>query len=88
VNEETTRSEADGCYEIRLQGHLHTRWTAWFDGMTVTPRSDGTTVLCGDVVDQSALHGLLRKVQDLGLPLLSVTAIRPNQPEVPTSDIQ
>jgi hypothetical protein len=87
VNEETTRSETGGGYEIRLKGHLHTRWSAWFDGMTVTTESDGTTVLRGDVIDQSALHGLLRKLQDLGLPLLSITSLPPEHPEVPTSDI-
>jgi hypothetical protein len=76
------------CYEIRLQGHLHARWSAWFDGLTVTTEADGTTLLRGDVVDQAALHGLLRKLQDLGLPLLSVTAFRPDQPQAPTSDIQ
>jgi hypothetical protein len=62
-----------GRYEIRLEGHLHPRWAAWFDGMTLTTRSDGTTVLEGQVVDQAALHGLLAKLRDIGLPLLSVT---------------
>ena len=51
-------------YEIRLQGHLHARWTAWFDGLVVTRESDGTTVMRGPVVDQAALHGLLRKLAD------------------------
>jgi hypothetical protein len=60
-------------YEIRVKGHLADRWAAWFDGMTLTRRADGTTVLDGPVADQSALHGLLRKVSDLGLPLVSVT---------------
>jgi hypothetical protein len=59
-------------YEIRVKGHLGDRWAAWFDGMTLTRRPDGTTVLDGSVADQSALHGLLRKVSDLGLPLVSV----------------
>jgi hypothetical protein len=62
-------------YEIRVKGHLADRWAAWFDGMTLTRRTDGTTVLDGPVADQSALHGLLRKVSDLGLPLLSLTPI-------------
>ncbi len=74
VSEETTRSDTGGGYEIRLQGHLHPRWSAWFDGLTVSAEPDGTTLLRGDVVDQSALLGVLRKLQDLGLPLLSVTA--------------
>ena len=60
-------------HEIRVKGHLADRWAAWFDGMTLTQRADGTTVLDGPVVDQSALHGLPGKVSDLGLPLVSVT---------------
>ena len=60
-------------YEIRMKGHLADRWAVWFDGMTLTRQADGTTLLRGPVADQSALHGLLRKVSDLGLPLLSVT---------------
>jgi hypothetical protein len=79
---------APGRYEIRLKGHLDARWAAWFDGLTLTRVSDGTTVLGGPVVDQAALHGLLQKVRDLGLPLVSVTAVEsvePGQPEVPTS---
>ena len=62
-------------YEIRVKGHLADRWAAWFDGMTLTRRADGTTVLDGPVADQSALHGLLRQVSDLGVPLVSVTPI-------------
>jgi hypothetical protein len=68
-------------YEIRVKGHLADRWAVWFGGMTLTRRADGTTVLDGPVADQPALHGLLRKVSDLGLPLISVTpthGIRPS----------
>lgn len=61
-------------YVIRVRGHLASRWTAWFDGMTLAPQDDGTTVIDGDVADQSALHGLLRTISDLGLPLVSITA--------------
>jgi len=61
-----------GRYEIRLKGHLAPRWATWFDGMTVTTYSDGTTAIRGAVVDQAALHGLLHKVRDIGLPLVSV----------------
>ena len=61
------------CYEIRLKGHLDGRWAAWFDGLSLTRESDGTTVIHGLVADQAALHGLLAKVRDLGLPLISVT---------------
>lgn len=64
-------------YEIRFKGHLAARWAAWFDGMTLTTSSDGTTVLDGPVADQAALHGLLTKLRDLGLPLISVTAQPP-----------
>jgi hypothetical protein len=60
-------------YQIRLKGHLGARWAARFDGMTLTTRADGTTLLEGPVADQAALHGLLRTLHDLGLPLLSVT---------------
>jgi hypothetical protein len=76
MTEAPTAKSSTGQYEIRLQGHLHARWTAWFDGLSVTNESDGTTVIRGEVVDQAALHGVLRKLADLGLPLLSVTAIR------------
>ena len=67
----------DGRYEIRLRGHLETRWAAWFDGMTLSHERDGSTVLSGPVVDQAALHGLLQKVRDIGLPLVSVTYVEP-----------
>jgi hypothetical protein len=65
-----------GSYEIRVQGHLDARWTAWFDGLCLTHQSDGTTLLQGSVVDQAALHGLLGKVRDLGLPLIAVNRRR------------
>jgi hypothetical protein len=71
-----------GRYEIRLKGHLASRWAAWFNGMTLTTKSDGTTVLEGPVVDQAALHGLLTKLRDIGLPLLSVTQVHPD-PQTP-----
>jgi hypothetical protein len=65
-----------GQYAIRIQGHLEARWADWFDGMRLTHDSDGTTVIQGPVADQAALHGLLRRVRDLGLPLLSVNRMR------------
>jgi len=71
----------DGQYEIRLRGHLETRWAAWFDGMTLSHERDGSTVLSGPVVDQAALHGLLQKVRDIGLPLVSVTYVEPHDPK-------
>ena len=64
-----------GCYEIRLKGHLDARWADQFEHMSFTHASDGTTILAGPVVDQAALYGVLRKVRDLGLPLLSVVQI-------------
>ena len=72
-----------GRYEIRLRGHLDSRWAAWFDGLSLSNESDGTTVIGGPVVDQAALHGLLQKVRDLGLPLVSVTEVQPDQPGRP-----
>jgi hypothetical protein len=62
-------------YKIKLKGHLNESWADWFDGMTFTHESDGTTMLIGEIVDQAALYGLLKKVRDLGLPLLSVNQI-------------
>jgi hypothetical protein len=75
-----------GRYEIRLQGHLDTRWATWFDGLTLTRDSDGTTVIHGPVADQAALHGLLQKVRDLGLPLISVRHVGLDQPATPSID--
>jgi len=77
--------ESDGRYEIRFEGHLHARWSDWFDGLEVTDDSNGTTIVEGAVADQAALHGLLRKLHDLGLPLLSVNRLRPNVPGEPPS---
>jgi hypothetical protein len=68
-----------GIYEIRIKGYLDDRWAARFEGMTLTPEDNGNTVLTGQVVDQAALHGLLRKVRDLGMPLISVTRVSPGQ---------
>ncbi|MCW2795575.1 hypothetical protein [Nocardioides sp.] len=70
-NEHTPSGEGDQVV-IRVQGHLDPRWSAWFDGLTVTTESDGTTLIHGPVQDQAALFGLLQKLRDVGLPLLSV----------------
>lgn len=67
-------------YEIRVDGHLGTRWAAWFDGLAITSESDGTTVLRGPLVDQAALHGLLQKLRDVGIPLISLTQVSPHEP--------
>jgi hypothetical protein len=69
-----------GLYEVRVVGHLDAHWSAWFDGLSLVNEEGGTTVLQGEVVDEAALHGLLRKVRDSGLPLLSVTRIEPDEP--------
>jgi hypothetical protein len=68
------RPEA-GRYEIRLTGRLDAHWAAWFDGLSVSHDGDGTSVISGPIEDQAALHGVLQRVRDLGLPLLSVTRI-------------
>ena len=62
-------------YQIRIKGHLSSQWSDWFDGLNVELEEDGDTLLTGPVVDQAALHGLLKKVRDLGMPLLSVNQI-------------
>ena len=66
-------------YQIRIKGHLGRQWTAWFGGLSITLEDNGDTLLTGPVVDQAALHGLLRKVRDLGMPLLAVIQLQPNQ---------
>jgi hypothetical protein len=63
-------------YQIRIQGHLGREWTDWFGGLTITLEEDGETLLTGPVADQAALHGLLRKVRDLGVPLISVSQVQ------------
>ena len=65
-------------YGIRLKGHLEARWADRFDGLTITLEEDGNTLLSGPVADQSALHGLIKKVRDLGMPLISVSPIAPD----------
>ena len=79
------RPEA-GRYEIRLAGNLDARWASWFDGLTVGHEADGTTLVSGPIADQAALHGLLQRVRDLGLPLVSVTRDEADPPTPSTSD--
>jgi hypothetical protein len=74
------------CYEIRIKGHLDDRWAEWFEGLTVKLEEDGNTLLSGPVVDQAALYGLLKKIRDLGLPLLSIIPVERGQAD--QSDIK
>ena len=69
--------DESGLYEIRLKGHLDNRWADWFEGLTITLEENGDTLLTGPVIDQAALHGLLKKVRDLGMPLVSVSPLEP-----------
>ena len=89
------RRDESGWYEIRLRGRLDPRWSAWLDGVHVTTGNDGITVLTGHITDQSALHGLLARVRDIGLHLISVVRIEldsgrrtthPTNPQNPTGD--
>src|SRR5258708_26771642 len=81
----TFNSESDPgqptVYQIRIKGHLGREWTDWFEGLTLTLEDNGETLLTGPVVDQAALHGVLRKVRDLGMPLLSVFRVTPGEAE-------
>ena len=70
-------------YEIRLKGHLEARWVKWFDGLAITLEEDGDTLLTGPIIDQAALHGLLKKVRDLGMPLVSVNPVEHGPPTTP-----
>ena len=73
-----------GRYEIRVKGHLDARWVDWFDGLSLTHAPDGTTVLSAAVADQAALHGVLARIRDLGLPLVSVTRLDAERPHPPS----
>jgi hypothetical protein len=70
-----TVSDQPVVYHIRIEGHLRAEWAEWFEGLSVSLEPDGTTLLCGSVVDQAALYGLLKKVRDLGMPLLAVNQV-------------
>jgi hypothetical protein len=80
----TTDQAEPQVYQIRVEGHLDRRWGGWFAGLVITLEDDGHTLLTGAIVDQAALHGLLKKVRDLGMPLVSVSRIEPNQASQPT----
>lgn len=76
-----TDNNTDGAsaqYVIRVKGHLDARWVTWFDGMSLRNESDGTTTIRSTVVDQAALHGLLQRLRDVGIPLISLTQVQPD----------
>ena len=85
LNPKTDPSQAM-VYQIRIKGHLGRQWTDWFGGLTITLEDNGDTLLTGPVVDDAALHGLLKKVRDLGMPLLSVNRVEPGQADA--SDVK
>lgn len=80
-NEQNLGSDPDApkIFQIRIQGHLGQQWAGWFDGFVIVLEEDGNTLISGPVIDQSALHGILKKIRDLGMPLLSVNSIDPDQ---------
>ncbi len=84
-NERDPNSDASQpiVYQIRTRSQLVSLWTEWFEGMTIQPQDNGDTLLTGPVIDQAALHGLIRKLRDLGLPLISVMPLEPEQTGAP-----
>ena len=82
LNTQTNSSQLT-IYQIRIKGHLGCQWTDWFGGMTITLEENSETLLTGPVIDQSELHGLLKKVRDLGTPMISVIRIEPGQSDAP-----
>jgi len=81
INSESEKAQPM-VYQIRIEGQLGRHWTDWFEGLTITALDNGETLLTGPVVDQAALHGLLKKVRDLAMPLLSVMRVTPGQAEL------
>lgn len=79
----TTNPSQPVVYQIRIKGHLDKRWAAWFEDLTMTLENNGDTLLTGPVIDQAALHGLLKKVRDLGMHLVSVNCVEPGCSEAP-----
>jgi hypothetical protein len=80
-----THSDQQVVYQIKIEGHLHTQWAAWFEGLSIALEPDGTTRLSGPVVDQAALYALLKKVRDLGMPLISVNQVSSHSQKEHTS---
>jgi hypothetical protein len=75
LNSNKDQAESEMVYEIRVRGHMDRQWANWFNGMSITLEENGDTLLTGPVIDQAALHGLLRRIRDLGMPLLALTCI-------------
>ena len=73
-------------YRFQVSGHLDDRWAGWFEGLDIQRQADGTTVLTGPIADQAALHGVIARIRDLALPLLSVTRVEPEHSDAPNQD--
>lgn len=78
--------DAPGTYVVRIRAHLDDRWAGWLEGLTIRQEENGVTLLTGPLLDQAALHGLMRRVRDLGLPLLSITYLEPEQVDAPDTE--
>ncbi len=83
-----TELDRPSVYQMRIKGHLGSQWTDWFGGLTVTLEDSGESLLTGLVADQAALHGLLKRVRDLGMPLISVNRVEPSPPDAPKEPSQ
>ena len=81
MNDMPAEHHGSGQYQLRIRGHLDSSWTNWFEGMALTQEDDGTTTLCGPVLDQAALHGLLAKVRDMGATLIAVNLLEDPSPQ-------
>ena len=75
-------------YQIRIEGHLDDQWTDWFGGLTLTLEENGDTLLTGPIIDQAALFGLLKKVRDLGMPLVSLNRIETGKPDMSSTSVK
>ena len=85
THESTEAYDEPKLYQIRIKGHLDDRWAAWFGGLTIAREDNGDTLLTCPVVDQAALHGVLKIVRDMGMPLISVNCVEPDQADAPDS---